>query len=225
MTLEVSEQLLKAVGSVLDIRQVFPEVSAIVQSLLPHDRLTMTLHDGRRTLIAHAFSNDDGPFLVRATGSEFEAMDDGSSKIIRRPHSRRPRPSPSIRPTTANAPRPRAIARCCRCRARARPALRAALLVEAGRGVQRGATSGSRGTSRFTSPLVSRTSNWPRPPANGRRPCAQRAARGTRAGAVRRAADRVPVTAGWPVSRAAWKDSGSRGDAGRRDRYDGAPHW
>ena len=56
MTLEVSEELLRAVASVLDIRQVFPDVSEIVQRALPHDRLTMTLHDGRRTLIAHAFS-------------------------------------------------------------------------------------------------------------------------------------------------------------------------
>ena len=82
LSLEVSEELLRAVASVLDIRQVFPEVSAIVQRVLPHDRLTMTLHDGRRTLIAHAFSNDDGPFLVRATGFEIEGMDDGSAKII-----------------------------------------------------------------------------------------------------------------------------------------------
>ena len=82
LTLEASEELLRAVGSVLDIRQVFPEVSRIVQRALPHDRLTMTLHDGARTLIAHAFSNDDGPFLVRATGFEIEAMEDGSSKII-----------------------------------------------------------------------------------------------------------------------------------------------
>jgi transcriptional regulator with PAS, ATPase and Fis domain len=82
LTLEVSEELLNAVGSVLDIRQVFPEVSAIVQSLLPHDRLTMTLHDGRRTLIAYAFSNDDGPFLVRASSPDFEAMGDVRAKII-----------------------------------------------------------------------------------------------------------------------------------------------
>src|SRR6185369_14271455 len=82
MSLEISEKLLRVVASVLDIRQVFPEVSAIVQPVLPHDRLTMTLHDGRRTLVAHAFSNDDGPFLVRATGFDIEGMDDGSATII-----------------------------------------------------------------------------------------------------------------------------------------------
>jgi two-component system response regulator AtoC len=83
MSLAVSEDLLRAMASVLDIRQVFPDVSAIVQSVLPHDRMTMTLHDGQRTLIAHACSNDDGPFLVRATGFEIAAMDDGSAKIVR----------------------------------------------------------------------------------------------------------------------------------------------
>ena len=34
MTLEVSEELLRAVASVLDIRQVFPDLSTIVQRAL-----------------------------------------------------------------------------------------------------------------------------------------------------------------------------------------------
>ena len=38
LTLEVSEQLLRLLGSVLDIRQVFPEISAIVQPV--HRRTT-----------------------------------------------------------------------------------------------------------------------------------------------------------------------------------------
>ena len=58
LTADVSEQLLRALGSVLDIRQVFPQISAVANQVLPHDRLTMTLHDGQ-TCIAHAASNDD----------------------------------------------------------------------------------------------------------------------------------------------------------------------
>ncbi|AMY08590.1 Transcriptional regulatory protein ZraR [Luteitalea pratensis] len=82
LTLEVSEQLLRLLGSVLDIRQVFPEISAIVQPVIPHDRLTMTLHDGQRSLVAHAFSNDDGPFLVRIHGTHIEALQDGWFRIV-----------------------------------------------------------------------------------------------------------------------------------------------
>ena len=76
--LEISQTL----ASALDIRQVFPQVSAIANQMLPHDRLTMTLHDGQQTCIAHAASNDDGPFLVRASGAQVASMVEGTSRII-----------------------------------------------------------------------------------------------------------------------------------------------
>jgi transcriptional regulator with PAS, ATPase and Fis domain len=82
MTADVSEQLLRVLASVLDIRQVFPQVSAIANEVLPHDRLTMTLHDGRRTCMSHAASNDDGPFLVRVSGALVAGMVEGSWRII-----------------------------------------------------------------------------------------------------------------------------------------------
>jgi len=82
MTADVSEQLLRVLASALDIRQVFPQVSAIANQVLPHDRLTMTLHDGQQTCISHAASNDDGPLHVRATGADLADMVDGFSRII-----------------------------------------------------------------------------------------------------------------------------------------------
>jgi transcriptional regulator with PAS, ATPase and Fis domain len=82
VTTDVSEQLLRALAPVLDIRQVFPQVSAIANQVLPHDRMTMTLHDGQQTCIAHAASNDDGPFRVRVTGASLANMVDGFSRII-----------------------------------------------------------------------------------------------------------------------------------------------
>ena len=82
MTADLSEQLLMALASALDIREVFPQVSAIANQMLPHDRLTMTLHDGQQTCIAHAASNDDGPFLVRVSGARVASMVEGSSRII-----------------------------------------------------------------------------------------------------------------------------------------------
>src|SRR5262245_3498204 len=45
MDLQASEQLLRVLSGVLDIREVFPQVSEIAQSVLTHDRLTMTFHD------------------------------------------------------------------------------------------------------------------------------------------------------------------------------------
>lgn len=82
LPLEISEALLHVIGSVLDIRDVFPEVSRLVQPVLPHDRLTMALHDDQRSLVAHAFSNDDGPFLVRISSEEIGGLEDGWFKIV-----------------------------------------------------------------------------------------------------------------------------------------------
>jgi DNA-binding NtrC family response regulator len=82
LSLETSEKLLELVGSVLDIREVFPQVSDVVREVLPHDRLAMTLHDDARALVAHAFSNDDGPLLIRMSSAEIEHLQDGWSRIV-----------------------------------------------------------------------------------------------------------------------------------------------
>jgi transcriptional regulator with PAS, ATPase and Fis domain len=79
---DVSERLLQLVGSVLDVRKVFPEVSEAVREVLPHDRLAMTLHDDASTLVAHAFSNDDGPRLIRMSNAEIATMQDGWFRIV-----------------------------------------------------------------------------------------------------------------------------------------------
>ena len=62
---EVSEQLLRALSSALNIRDVFPRVSEIAQGVLPHDRLTMSFHDQSGNCVLQAVSNDDGPSAVR----------------------------------------------------------------------------------------------------------------------------------------------------------------
>jgi transcriptional regulator with GAF, ATPase, and Fis domain len=43
--LDPSEEILRELGDVLDVRSVFPRISAIIKRVLPHDRLTMTFHD------------------------------------------------------------------------------------------------------------------------------------------------------------------------------------
>jgi transcriptional regulator with GAF, ATPase, and Fis domain len=66
--LATSEELLRAVSSVLDIRQVFPELSEIAQKVLPHDRLTMSFHDREGNMVIEAASNEDVPaFRIQGT--------------------------------------------------------------------------------------------------------------------------------------------------------------
>jgi transcriptional regulator with PAS, ATPase and Fis domain len=82
VSVDVSEQLLRLLGSVLDIREVFPQISVIAHQVLPHDRMTMSLHDGDQTCITHAASNTDGPMLVRVTGPDLRLMTEGFARII-----------------------------------------------------------------------------------------------------------------------------------------------
>ena len=79
----VADDLVRALADVLDIREVFPEISQITQPALPHDRLTMTFHDrAGKSFVLHAASNADGPTAVRATGVDPDKFAAGSYKII-----------------------------------------------------------------------------------------------------------------------------------------------
>jgi transcriptional regulator with GAF, ATPase, and Fis domain len=81
--LAVAEDLVRALAGVLDIREVFPQISRIANRALPHDRLTMTFHDrAGGTFVMHAASNADGPTAVRATYGESAQFTAGSYKII-----------------------------------------------------------------------------------------------------------------------------------------------
>lgn len=51
---DVSEQLLRVLSSALDVREVFPRVSEVACCILPHDRLTMSFHDGMGTCVLQA---------------------------------------------------------------------------------------------------------------------------------------------------------------------------
>jgi transcriptional regulator with GAF, ATPase, and Fis domain len=79
---DVSEQLLRVLSGALDIREVFPRVSAVANRILPHDRLTMGFYDGQGTCVLQAVSNDDGPSIARVTKRAEELPFDGSFKII-----------------------------------------------------------------------------------------------------------------------------------------------
>jgi len=57
--LEASDELLRALTTVLDIREVFPRVSQIVSVVLPHDLLTFTFHGGQGDEVAVQSASDE----------------------------------------------------------------------------------------------------------------------------------------------------------------------
>jgi len=65
---DLSEEVLNEIAHVLDVRPVFPRISAIVNRVLPHDRLTMTFHDPDGLVGLQAESTlDDSPVRVRVS--------------------------------------------------------------------------------------------------------------------------------------------------------------
>jgi transcriptional regulator with PAS, ATPase and Fis domain len=57
-SLAASDELLRAISDVLDVRQVFPRISEIAAKVLPHDALTLTFHDGRGGVVIEAASQN-----------------------------------------------------------------------------------------------------------------------------------------------------------------------
>jgi transcriptional regulator with GAF, ATPase, and Fis domain len=53
---EACDELLRALATVLDIRQVFPRVSEIARTVLPHDMLSLTFHEQDGSLVVQAAS-------------------------------------------------------------------------------------------------------------------------------------------------------------------------
>jgi transcriptional regulator with PAS, ATPase and Fis domain len=57
---------LRAIAPVLDVRQVFPRVSQIASTVLPHDVLTFALVNEQGELVIHAVSDGSEPLFPRA---------------------------------------------------------------------------------------------------------------------------------------------------------------
>ena len=64
-----SQELLKAIADVLDIRSVFPRVSEIAKGMLPHDALTMMSQDEELNTQLEAASTDDFRGMAPASGT------------------------------------------------------------------------------------------------------------------------------------------------------------
>ena len=56
--LDASDELLRAIATVLDVRQVFPQVSQIAATVLPHDLLTFAFVNEQGEFVIHAVSDD-----------------------------------------------------------------------------------------------------------------------------------------------------------------------
>ena len=69
-SLDASDDLLRAIATVLDVRQVFPRVSQIASTVLPHDVLTFALVNEQGELVIHAVSDGSEPLFPRAKLSE-----------------------------------------------------------------------------------------------------------------------------------------------------------
>src|SRR5262249_56320472 len=68
-TAESLMELLKAISGVLDVRTVFPQISAIASKLVAHDFLTMSFHDRDGTIVIEAASGHDPHRLRRIVTS------------------------------------------------------------------------------------------------------------------------------------------------------------
>jgi len=72
-----SVELLRAISGVLDIRTVFPQVSAIANTILEHDLLTMMFHDEGGQILIEAASTDEFRGLSRIVKSDDPRPDHG----------------------------------------------------------------------------------------------------------------------------------------------------
>src|SRR4051812_45539918 len=68
--IESSVELLRTIAAVLDIRDVFPRVSAIAARMVPHDLLTMMFHDRGGQILIEAASTDEFRGLSRFTKTD-----------------------------------------------------------------------------------------------------------------------------------------------------------
>ena len=57
-SIEACDELLRAVSTVLDIRRVFPQISQIAATVLPHDLLTFAFLTGQREVVVQATSRE-----------------------------------------------------------------------------------------------------------------------------------------------------------------------
>ena len=81
-SLDASDELLRALSTVLDIREVFPKVSEIAQAVLPHDLLTFTFQDHEGGIVLQAASNPLEPLPARLKLADNKSVGDGVDLVL-----------------------------------------------------------------------------------------------------------------------------------------------
>jgi len=89
-SLDASDELLRALSTVLDIREVFPKVSEIAQTVLPHDLLTFTFQDQEGGIVLQAASNPLEPLPPRLKLADNRAAGDGVAIVLDLEHGECP---------------------------------------------------------------------------------------------------------------------------------------
>jgi transcriptional regulator with GAF, ATPase, and Fis domain len=74
--------LVQAVCQGSDVHRILPEISQLLQCVIPHDRLSISLHDKDRNIWLRSASNNDGPIFERFQLSRNDCPADGTSLII-----------------------------------------------------------------------------------------------------------------------------------------------
>jgi two-component system response regulator AtoC len=78
--IESSVELLRTISGVLDIRTVFPQVSAIANKVLPHDLMSMMFHSAGQILV-EVTSSDEFPDIARLVKTDGTPPKDGYALI------------------------------------------------------------------------------------------------------------------------------------------------
>ncbi len=78
---EACDELLRALSTVLDIRQVFPQISQIAATVLPHDGLTFALLNGEDEVVVQATSDRWEPLPTRLKVQHLIPQGDGAAII------------------------------------------------------------------------------------------------------------------------------------------------
>ena len=80
-SLDASDELLRALSTVLDIREVFPRISEIAGTVLPHDLLTFTFQDQNGDIVLQAASNPNEQLPSRLRVACETPSGDGASIV------------------------------------------------------------------------------------------------------------------------------------------------
>jgi transcriptional regulator with GAF, ATPase, and Fis domain len=82
--------LVQAICEAPDVHRILPEISKLLQTVIPHERLSISFHDKDRNVWLRSASNNEGPIFERFRLSKNDCPHDGTSLIINDLSTHRP---------------------------------------------------------------------------------------------------------------------------------------